>query len=90
MNEVDKGKVKVDYLSGMKQKDIIQKYNLPLITLKSWIKRYHWSEEKRVHPKIIEMQSEIMEEHHLKIVTQRSMVLFGNTFWKRPFLLLMK
>jgi len=48
---VDKEKVKADYLSGMKQKDIVQKYNLPLNTLKSWVKRYHWSEEKKSAPK---------------------------------------
>ncbi len=48
---MDKEKVKADYLSGMKQKDIVQKYNLPLNTLKSWVKRYHWSEEKKSAPK---------------------------------------
>lgn len=51
MNTVDKEKVKIDYLSGMKQKDIVQKYDIPLNTLKSWIKRYHWAEEKKGAPK---------------------------------------
>lgn len=51
MNGVDKEKVKADYLSGMKQKDIVQKYNLPLNTLKSWVKRYHWADEKKGAPK---------------------------------------
>ena len=48
---IDKEQVKADYLNGMKQKELIQKYNIPLNTLKSWIKRYHWSEEKKSAPK---------------------------------------
>lgn len=48
---IDKEQVKADYLNGMKQKELIQKYNIPLNTLKSWIKRYHWSEEKKGAPK---------------------------------------
>lgn len=51
MQNVDREQVKADYLNGMKQKDIVQKYNLPLNTLKSWVKRYHWSEEKKGAPK---------------------------------------
>lgn len=43
---IDKNQVKSDYLSGMKNKEIADKYNLSLNTLKSWIKRYGWSEEK--------------------------------------------
>lgn len=49
--DIDKEQVKADYLSGMKQKDLIQKYNIPLNTLKSWVKRYHWSELKKGAPK---------------------------------------
>lgn len=51
MQEVDKEKVKADYLSGMKQKALIEKYNIPLNTLKSWVKRYHWADEKKGAPK---------------------------------------
>lgn len=51
MQEVDKQKVKADYLSGMKQKDLIEKYDIPLNTLKSWIKRYGWADEKKGAPK---------------------------------------
>lgn len=47
MQEIDKEKVKADYLSGMKQKDLMKKYNIPLNTLKSWVKRYHWSDIKK-------------------------------------------
>ncbi|HBG7381045.1 TPA: helix-turn-helix domain-containing protein, partial [Clostridioides difficile] len=42
-----KGKVKQDYLKGMKQKEISAKYDISLNTLKSWIKRYNWSSEKK-------------------------------------------
>lgn len=51
MQEVDKEKVKADYLNGMKQKAIIEKYNIPLNTFKSWVKRYHWADEKKGAPK---------------------------------------
>ncbi|MBY1348781.1 phage terminase small subunit [Clostridioides difficile] len=42
-----KEKVKQDYLKGMKQKEISAKYDVSLNTLKSWIKRYNWSSEKK-------------------------------------------
>ncbi|HHN8463880.1 phage terminase small subunit [Clostridioides difficile] len=42
-----KEKVKQDYLKGMKQKEISVKYDISLNTLKSWIKRYNWSSEKK-------------------------------------------
>lgn len=51
MNGVDKEEVRADYLSGMKHKDIEEKYSLSSNTLKSWIKRYHWSEAKKGAPK---------------------------------------
>ncbi|WP_250673530.1 hypothetical protein LZ906_007805 [Paraclostridium ghonii] len=46
MNEL-KSEVKKDYIEGLKQKEICTKYNININTLKSWIKRYKWSEEKR-------------------------------------------
>ncbi|HBH3651809.1 TPA: hypothetical protein KSK13_002456 [Clostridioides difficile] len=42
-----KEKVKQDYLKGMKQKEISVKYDISLNTLKSWVKRYNWSKEKK-------------------------------------------
>ncbi|HFL2515403.1 TPA: phage terminase small subunit [Clostridioides difficile] len=42
-----KEKVKKDYLKGMKHKEISAKYDISLNTLKSWIKRYNWSKEKK-------------------------------------------
>lgn len=47
MNNNIKDKARQDYLSGMKQKDIAEKYNISLNTLKSWIKRYGWADEKK-------------------------------------------
>ncbi|WFA10347.1 helix-turn-helix domain-containing protein [Tissierella sp. Yu-01] len=40
-------KAKQDYLNGMKYKNICDKYDISINTLKSWIKRYKWSEEKK-------------------------------------------
>lgn len=34
-------------MEGMKYKDICDKYDLSINTLKSWIKRYNWSEERK-------------------------------------------
>ncbi|HFL2484247.1 TPA: phage terminase small subunit, partial [Clostridioides difficile] len=42
-----KEKVKQDYLKGMKQKEISAKHDISLNTLKSWIKRYNWANEKK-------------------------------------------
>lgn len=44
-------KAKQDYLKGMKYKDICDKYNISINTLKSWIKRYRWSDEKKKYKK---------------------------------------
>ena len=48
-----KDMAKEDYLKGMKYKDIAEKYDVSLNTIKSWVKRYKWSKEtkiKGVHP----------------------------------------
>lgn len=44
-------KAKQDYLEGMKYQEICDKYDISINTLKSWIKRYKWSEEKKNHSK---------------------------------------
>ncbi|WP_242977148.1 terminase gpP N-terminus-related DNA-binding protein [Clostridium botulinum] len=41
-----KEQAKKDYLKGMKYKDLAEKYSVSLNTIKSWVKRYGWSEEK--------------------------------------------
>ena len=35
-------KAEADYMSGMKYKDIAEKYNVSMNTVKSWKKRYAW------------------------------------------------
>lgn len=44
-------KAKQDYMKGMTYKDICDKYDISINTLKSWIKRYNWSEERKNHNK---------------------------------------
>ncbi|WWL93636.1 sigma factor-like helix-turn-helix DNA-binding protein [Pediococcus acidilactici] len=50
-----------DYLSGMKYKDIAEKYDVSINTVKSWKNRHGWQRgskkcasplEKRVHTKV--------------------------------------
>lgn len=50
LNEI-REKAKQDYLEGMKYKDICEKHNLSINTLKSWVKRYGWAEEKKNYNK---------------------------------------
>ncbi|BBN97490.1 phage terminase small subunit [Sporolactobacillus terrae] len=40
-----------DYQSGMKYKDIAEKYSVSLNTVKSWKKRYSWTRENGAHKK---------------------------------------
>lgn len=58
-----------DYMSGMKYKDIAEKYDVSINTVKSWQKRYGWSrkkgapkKEKRVHPKRASSSHNLNEE----------------------------
>ncbi|HDX9587599.1 TPA: P27 family phage terminase small subunit [Bacillus pseudomycoides] len=51
-----------DYLSGMKYKDIAEKYAVSINTVKSWKKRYNWQrdvahKEKKIAPKNTRVQS---------------------------------
>ena len=38
-----------DYMSGMKYKDIADKYGVSINTVKSWKKRYNWERKKGAH-----------------------------------------
>lgn len=38
-------KAYIDYISGMKYKEIAEKYNVKVNTVKSWKRRYGWSRE---------------------------------------------
>ncbi|PRR70905.1 phage terminase small subunit [Clostridium thermopalmarium] len=42
-----KDQAKQDYLKGMKYKELAEKYEVSINTIKSWIKRYNWSKEKK-------------------------------------------
>ncbi len=46
LNEI-REKAKQDYLLGMKYKDICDKYDISINTLKSWVKRYKWADERK-------------------------------------------
>jgi len=43
----DKDKIKADYLGGIKPKELSEKYNISINTVKSWIKRYGWTKEAK-------------------------------------------
>lgn len=53
MNEDVRQQAEIDYVSGMKYKQIAEKYGVTINTVKSWKTRYHWSRdnEKGVHTK---------------------------------------
>lgn len=42
-----KDQIKLDYLSGVPPKELAEKYNTSMNTIKSWIKRYGWSKMKK-------------------------------------------
>lgn len=42
-----KEQIKKDYLSGIPPKKLAEKHDISLNTIKSWIKRYGWSEIKK-------------------------------------------
>ncbi|MBC1824216.1 hypothetical protein [Listeria seeligeri] len=46
MDNVDKELIKKDCLAGMKNKEIVEKYGISPNTLKAWIRRYGWKDEK--------------------------------------------
>lgn len=73
----------LDYKNGMKYKDIADKYEVSLNTVKSWKQRYKWCKDdkkvctqnkKGMHPKKIkEIAKALIEEgHSLKEVSERT------------------
>lgn len=69
-------KAQEDYVLGMKYKDISEKYNVPINTLKSWKKRYKWErtctpkkgcKKKEVHSKENEVFFAIREDLLLQL-----------------------
>ncbi|WP_245671856.1 terminase small subunit [Desulfuribacillus stibiiarsenatis] len=62
----------IDYMAGMKYKDIAEKYGVTLNTVKSWKKRYEWNREgahknKRVHTKKEVQPRKIIEQEISKL-----------------------
>ncbi|WP_035187142.1 terminase gpP N-terminus-related DNA-binding protein, partial [Latilactobacillus curvatus] len=54
MHDESRNDAKEDYLSGMKYKDIADKYDVSINTVKSWKQRNGWERgpnKKAVHPK---------------------------------------
>ena len=53
MNEDVRQQAEADYMSGMKYKEIAEKYSVTINTVKSWKTRYQWSrgDKKGVHTK---------------------------------------
>lgn len=53
MNEDVRQRAETDYMSGMKYKEIAEKYSVTINTVKSWKTRYQWSrgDKKSVHTK---------------------------------------
>lgn len=43
----DISKAEKDYMKGMKYKDIAEKYDVSINTVKSWVKRYDWAKKKK-------------------------------------------
>lgn len=64
-DEKIKKNVYQDYCTGLKLKDIAEKYDISLNTLKSWIKRYKWSKDKMRTPKVHPKQNEIQKKSAL-------------------------
>lgn len=46
MPKAIKNKAKIEYIKGTKQKDICEMLGISLNTLKSWVRRYNWKDEK--------------------------------------------
>ena len=71
MNEDVRQQAEADYMSGMKYKEIAEKYGVTINTVKSWKTRYQWSRgnKKGVHTK------------KKKVCTQKT----RRTAWKQEF-----
>lgn len=57
-----KQQIMQDYISGMRLADICRKFNIPLNTLKSWVRRYHWNREKDTIRKTRESEKILKEK----------------------------
>lgn len=68
-----------DYLSGMKQKDIAEKYGVSINTVKSWSRRHEWTKKSapkksRVHPKkVAEKKAKKMVDENKELDEKRQL-----------------
>lgn len=86
MSEDLKTKAKIDYLKGFKLEDIANKYDLKLNTLKSWIKRYSWTDEKKeVQKKLNKITSKQSAPQNKKGCTSTSERVHSKTKKGAPF-----
>ena len=88
-----------DYMSGMKYKDIAEKYGVTLNTVKSWKVRYGWNkkvctqnQKKCAHKNesmAVSLATKTQSDtvHRREIRMQKSSVSSRSIFRKRPFLL---
>lgn len=73
----DYQKAELDYLNGMKYKEIAEKYNKSINTIKSWKKRHGWSKDKdgvelkRVQPNAKRVQPDAQGLHTKKFVDEQ-------------------
>ena len=85
-----KEQIKKDYLSGIPPKKLAEKYDTSLNTIKSWIKRYGWSEIKKRGalsntqgaPSVASRMPKVAE-HRNKTRTLRSTDSFRSIFRKK-------
>ncbi len=77
----------MDYMNGMKYKDIAEKYNVTLNTVKSWKTRYKWSKDnkKGVHTKTENVRTQNKREKPIDDGTRETMLNENLTHEQRLF-----
>lgn len=66
----------LDYISGMKYKELAQKYGVSINTIKSWKTRYGWTKaNKSVHAKKCAHKTEKYAHKLKKVCTQKMKLL---------------
>ena len=53
----------VDYIAGMKYKDIAEKYGVSINTVKSWKTRYKWTRKKKAHKTVGSKKKNSRQKH---------------------------
>lgn len=86
-------KAEVDYMAGMKYKDIAEKYGTTINTVKSWKKRYGWSrkegapikekvctQKKKSAPAVDDGTKETLNNANLTLEQQMFCIYYSRTF----------